>query len=290
MYQREMVTLAWYALALAAVYLGLSSAFGRRFPKEDTKVVNLLHLAIAIAFITIAIPLKLDVHWITIGWLVESAVLLWIGVRTQTDFLRYLAVTTLTLGIFRLLVIDRFHTQTLVLNSRFATYLVAIAVLGGIVALGARRGSERERLFINIAAVVLNLLVLIALTREASDYFSRQLNLSYALRGLNGGPHGQFRLARDFSYSAIWLIYGTALMTVGFWKRSALVRWQALVLVAFTIGKVFIYDVSELERGYRILSFIGLGAVLLGISFVYQRDWLKLSPRSPEEPTQGTSP
>src|SRR6266705_718672 len=37
MYQREMVTLAWYALTLAAVYLGLSSAFRRRFPKEDTK-------------------------------------------------------------------------------------------------------------------------------------------------------------------------------------------------------------------------------------------------------------
>ena len=28
MYGREMVTLAWYALALAAIYLGLSSAFG----------------------------------------------------------------------------------------------------------------------------------------------------------------------------------------------------------------------------------------------------------------------
>ena len=145
-------------------------------------------------------------------------------------------------------------------------------------------------LFVNIAEVVLNLLALIALTREASDYFSRQLNLSYARPGLNGSPYGQFRLARDFSYSAIWLIYGAALMAVGFWKRSALVRWQALALVAFTIGKVFIYDVSELERGYRILSFIGLGAVLLGISFVYQRDWLKLSSRSPEERTQGTSP
>jgi uncharacterized membrane protein len=52
----------------------------------------------------------------------------------------------------------------------------------------------------------------------------------------------------------------------------AFVRWQALVLIAFTIGKVFLYDVSRLARGYRILSFIALGAVLLGISFIYQRD------------------
>jgi uncharacterized membrane protein len=53
-----------------------------------------------------------------------------------------------------------------------------------------------------------------------------------------------------------------------------------LVLVAFTICKVFLYDTSQLDKGYRILSFIGLGIVLMGISFVYQRDWLKLSARS----------
>jgi len=38
---------------------------------------------------------------------------------------------------------------------------------------------------------------------------------------------------------------------------------------------------SQLGGSYRILSFIALGAVLLGISFIYQRDWLKLSPDSP---------
>jgi uncharacterized membrane protein len=47
-----------------------------------------------------------------------------------------------------------------------------------------------------------------------------------------------------------------------------------------TIGKVFIYDVSQLDRGYRIVSFIVLGALLLAISFVYQRDWLKLSTKT----------
>jgi len=65
-------------------------------------------------------------------------------------------------------------------------------------------------------------------------------------------------------------------------------RWQSLLLIAFTIGKVFFYDVSQLGGSYRILSFIGLGAVLLGISFIYQRDWLKLSLRSSDKSAQGT--
>jgi hypothetical protein len=58
---------------------------------------------------------------------------------------------------------------------------------------------------------------------------------------------------------------------------------------AFTIGKVFLYDVSELDRGYRIVSFIVLGVLLLAISFMYQRDWLKLSSRNhPKESPAGT--
>ena len=91
------------------------------------------------------------------------------------------------------------------------------------------------------------------------------------------------KIARDFTYSALWMAYGAMLMVVGFWRRSAFVRWQALVLIAFTIGKVFLYDVSELDRGYRIVSFIVLGVLLLAISFVYQRDWLRLSSRNNSE-------
>jgi uncharacterized membrane protein len=67
------------------------------------------------------------------------------------------------------------------------------------------------------------------------------------------------------------------LMVIGFLKRSSFVRWQALALMAATICKVFVYDVSSLDKGYRIVSFLVLGALLMGVSFVYQRDWLKLS-------------
>jgi uncharacterized membrane protein len=48
------------------------------------------------------------------------------------------------------------------------------------------------------------------------------------------------------------------------------------VLLLFTIGKVFFYDVSGLSQGYRVASFLGLGVVLMGVSFAYQKDWLGL--------------
>ena len=84
------------------------------------------------------------------------------------------------------------------------------------------------------------------------------------------------------------MIYGAILMAIGFRNRSAFVRWQALILIAFTTAKVFLYDVSQLGGSYRILSFIALGAILLGISFIYQRDWLKLSPHSSTDTAKET--
>ena len=80
----------------------------------------------------------------------------------------------------------------------------------------------------------------------------------------------------QFTYSAWFMVFGAMLLATGFWRRSAFLRWQALVLLAVTIAKVFLADMSALSEGYRILSFLGLGALLLAVSFVYQRDWLNL--------------
>jgi uncharacterized membrane protein len=77
------------------------------------------------------------------------------------------------------------------------------------------------------------------------------------------------------------MFYGAGLMWLGFARRSALLRWQAILLIAATVIKVFFFDVSALDHVWRVLSFIILGALLLGVSYAYQRDWLGLQgPRS----------
>jgi len=78
-----------------------------------------------------------------------------------------------------------------------------------------------------------------------------------------------------------WFVEAALLMAAGFWRGSAFVRWLALGLIAATIAKVFAYDIWDLSRGYRIVSFVFLGVLLLAVSFAYQRDWLKLSQASP---------
>jgi uncharacterized membrane protein len=255
---------AWFALALAAVFLALSRAAAAGHSEVERRDLRLLHIALAIGFITIAVPLKLEAHWITIGWFVEAGALFWVGRRSDSHFLRVLAIIALTLGVVRLLFLDNFTTTQIVFNSRFSTYLVAIAVLAMLAYYGWGEDAASDRTIRGIAIVAINILALTALTYEIYDAFMR-------------APHRVPNvIARDFSYSALWMIYGGVLMFIGFWRRLAFFRWQALILIGLTIIKVFVYDVSELDRVYRILSFIVLGVLLLAISFAYQKGALKL--------------
>jgi uncharacterized membrane protein len=276
--------MAWFALGLAAIYILLSrQVHARAVGRGASERLYFLHLAVAIGFITVAIPIRLDAHWITIGWFVEAGVLLWVANRIQSDFLNVFALGALILGVFRLLAIDNFHTTQLLFNLRMATYAVAVAVLGAVAWYASKRDDDSARAVAAVAVVALNALALIALSREVADYYARQM---VAVRPRRGGYYIDFRrveIERDFTYSALWMAYGAMLMIVGFLRRSAFVRWQALLLIAVTVGKVFVYDVSQLDRGYRIVSFIVLGVLLLAISFVYQRDWLQLSSRNRAE-------
>jgi uncharacterized membrane protein len=268
---------AWLAVAFAAYYLLLM-----RLPEAGplhagVRVLPPVHLTMAIVFLTIAIPLKTQGRWMTIGWLVEGAVLLWLSRRVQSMLLRAFGLICTLLGLGALLIMNPPAATRPIFNERFGTYCVAIAACAFIAWLARNSHDEQEPAPVmhwpNLAAtavLAVNALILIAFSLEIHSYW-------WLLRW-----NGDDNLTRDywmyaeFSYSALFMLYGSALLTIGFIKRSAFLRWQALILIAATIAKVFLVDMSELSSGLRILSFIGLGALLLAVSYVYQRDWLNL--------------
>jgi uncharacterized membrane protein len=71
--------------------------------------------------------------------------------------------------------------------------------------------------------------------------------------------------------SACWGIAGVAVLIIGLRRNIVLVRDLALGLLLLTVGKVFLYDLSTLTSVYRVASCIGLGLLLLGGAFAYQR-------------------
>jgi uncharacterized membrane protein len=273
--------MAWFSLLLAAVYLLWMRLRASHTDAVAERNLRMMHLALALGLITIAVPIRLEAHWITIGWFVESAVLLWVAERIKSDLLNVFALAALILGVGRLLLIDDFEFTRVILNMRMVVYGVAIAALAFAAYQSTKRHDEAGKLVGAVAIIAMNVLALIALSKEVGDYYSRELA---AVRPTVWRPDvssntRSLTIERDFTFSALWMTYGGMLMAIGFWRASAFLRWQALVLIAFTTVKVFAYDISELDRVYRILSFIVLGILLLAISFAYQRDWLKLSSR-----------
>jgi uncharacterized membrane protein len=77
--------------------------------------------------------------------------------------------------------------------------------------------------------------------------------------------------AEQYTYSAVWLAFGVLLLVAGFRLQSQPARLASAAVVALTIGKVFLVDMSDLTGIFRALSFIGLGVVLVGIGWIYQR-------------------
>jgi hypothetical protein len=68
-----------------------------------------------------------------------------------------------------------------------------------------------------------------------------------------------------------WGIEGLALLASGFPLRDRVLRLSGLGLLLFCILKLFVYDLSYLDTLPRIFSFIGLGLILVAVSWIYTR-------------------
>ena len=77
--------------------------------------------------------------------------------------------------------------------------------------------------------------------------------------------------AEWYAYSAAWLIYGVALMVCGIVFRQPKLRALALAIGAVVAAKVFLFDMATLSGLYRAASFLGFGASLIGLGYLYQR-------------------
>ncbi|HZP08589.1 DUF2339 domain-containing protein [Methyloceanibacter sp.] len=82
---------------------------------------------------------------------------------------------------------------------------------------------------------------------------------------------GEISDAEQYTYSAVWLGFGVALLAAGIFYRSLPLRIASAAVIVLTVLKVFLVDMSDLTGFYRALSFLGLGAVLMGIGWFYQR-------------------
>jgi uncharacterized membrane protein len=264
----EDVALAWLgtATALLAVWNGALVAAFRRRHREAA----LHHLALAFALLAAAAAIELDGAPVTAVWAAEGAALAWLGLAAGRAWLRGAGAVLMTLALTRLaaaLLGPGSAAWWPVLNPRTLTALFA----GGLLLLLAwrhARAGGAARHGRAIAALVLGAAVLglLALSAEIDLAFARQ-----AWAGPGAGAATSAGLARHVTLSTAWAAYALALVAAGIERRYAPLRYLAIAIFAGTIAKVFAVDLARLDRFYRILSTIGLGLLLLGASYLYQR-------------------
>lgn len=145
-----------------------------------------------------------------------------------------------------------------VFNLLLLGYLLPALAAGGL-ALFARR--TRPRWYVAMLALLSALLAFAYAT----------LSLRRLFQGEFIGSWRDFSQVETYSYSALWLALGVALLIAGLLLKSQVLRLASGALIVIAVAKVFLFDMSELEGVLRALSFIGLGIVLIGIGLFYQR-------------------
>jgi uncharacterized membrane protein len=71
--------------------------------------------------------------------------------------------------------------------------------------------------------------------------------------------------------SIAWVLVGAGAFAIGLVRRIGVARGFGLGLLGLATAKVFLFDLAALDVSYRVLSFLGLGGVLLASSFVAAR-------------------
>jgi uncharacterized membrane protein len=253
----------------ASVFLSMATYLSRKGMQSLDIFVVLL--AKAMLFLIITIPVLFSGHWITIFWSVQGLILVWLAGKLERRSLAAGGYVLLLVSILKFLLhdyVDVFHVNVdywfsirggfayLIIERWMTTVLLLIAILAtGLLAKrapGNVRAAERgdaPPLFLAFGVVLF-----IALTVETSSFFYDYL------------PQARFA-----AISVLWTLFSVGLMLIGFKQNSAAVRKVSFGLFLVVVLKVFMFDMANISTPYRIISFIILGLVLVGTSYLYHR-------------------
>jgi len=181
-------------------------------------------------------------------------------------------------GVFGLLLLENPMLSWMTLTGRFINLLLLAYALPAVLMLllSYAVAGRRPAAYANTIAAGALVFALSYLTLE----IRRLYHGANIIEGLTGD-------AEQYTYSIAWLIFGVVLLGIGILVNSQRARLASAVVIALTILKAFVIDMSTLTGVYRALSFICLGLVLVAIGWLYQRILFR---RHPPPVPASTSP
>ena len=266
-------------LVLATLYLLASLWIDARRPERD--LWRPLTGA-ATLFLTAALQRAVGNENTPMAWCVEGALLIALGLSPRAGWLRFSGYVVSSLG--ALWLADAFvsggrwnRDLVPVVHPDGVRNLVCLATLVVIAALLAHRRDRlepAERLMPEAVALVANLLIVFWGARESAN-LARWLIEDRGPSSLPP-PHGRAGATAQGTLGAVFTsaaatIQAGVLLTIGWLRDSPFLRWMGLGLFGFTVLKFLLFDLQQADTFWRFLTAIAVGAVLLVVSYLYQR-------------------
>ncbi len=254
--------LAWVMVALAAFYLGLVRL-------QATTVAAAVHLACAVVFLTIAIPLKASGHTLTTAWLVEGLVLYWASTRVQAESgapARVLTVLSLCgYGLGLVSLAGHWFTHAAYasfFNADLGAAMIGVTALAGAAWLAHSRRDEPTLLAtfaaIDAVAVLLTLREVIV-SQFSSDPHAAFANVDFATALLG------LAVLAFASWSAYRISSEPEIRSLASLGGATLVLFNLLTLVTIVreIGALWHRSDANLQRSLAISGFLMVYAAAL---------------------------
>ncbi len=202
-------------------------------------------------------------------WGLLGVVFFALGQRWQMVELRWMGVFTCGSGgilAFFLSFATITEKFTPLFNFRVLAFAAFIAASAAFALWFARfketlTATEREALKPVTFAALANLASLWLLTLEVYNLF----------RWLQFPSAETWRYAGQLGISVAWALYAAAALWVGIAYRQPFARWLALSLFGLAVLKVFLVDLGFLTLPFRMVSFLVLGLLLIGVAWAYSR-------------------
>jgi uncharacterized membrane protein len=235
----------------------VSGRMANRFAWRAT--LDALGLA-ALAYLT---GLALDGPTLAFAWIGEAVALLALAHRTRDRVAGWASLGFLALAAVHVLAVVATPVS---LVTGLADPLDAVIALGAVAAAAIAAASALETLhpkqrpaLLGAAGVTLLYLAsgLVVTPFESADAVDSTL--------LSAHQQGQMVL------SVFWALVGVGVLVTGLQRDLHALRVAGLALLGVTATKVFLFDLATLSSLYRVVSFIGLGLLLLAGAFVWQR-------------------
>jgi uncharacterized membrane protein len=239
-----------------------------------------LTAAAALAFITIAIPLQLEKQWITIGWALEGAALVWLYRRIPHRGLLAWSGALLTAAFVRLAVnpaVLSYHPAShhAVVNWYLYTYLASAAAFF-VAAWLLPANDAAEFKFARPAANACGAVLLFLLVNiEIADFYSTGPALTFNFLSSS--------LAQDLTYTIGWALFAVTMLIAGLVLHSRGARVAAIFLLLVTVLKCFLHDLARLGGLYRVASLLGLTISLLLVGILLQKFVIRKAAAPAEE-------